>query len=75
MGPEQQRLYNELRDHYRDSLLGIIDEQGMAKAKMHVLESAAAIASGRVPSGVAPKSARPRTLPRNWTRWFRSCRS
>lgn len=39
MGPEQQRLYNELRDHYRDSLLGIIDEQGMAKAKMHVLEA------------------------------------
>lgn len=39
MGPEQEALYNELRDHYRDSLLGLIDEQGMAKAKMHVLEA------------------------------------
>lgn len=39
MGPEQQKLYSELRDHYRDSLLGMIDEQGMAKAKMHVLEA------------------------------------
>ncbi len=39
MGTEQKKLYEELRDHYRDSLLGMIDEQGMAKAKMHVLEA------------------------------------
>jgi SNF2 family DNA or RNA helicase len=39
MGPEQERLYNELRDHYRDSLLGMIDEQGIAKTRMHVLEA------------------------------------
>ncbi|HUQ71670.1 MAG TPA: DEAD/DEAH box helicase [Planctomycetaceae bacterium] len=39
MGAEQEKLYNELRDHYRDSLLGMIDEGGMAKAKMHVLEA------------------------------------
>jgi SNF2 family DNA or RNA helicase len=39
MGDEQQRLYNELRDHYRDSLLGIIEDQGMAKSRMHVLEA------------------------------------
>ncbi len=39
MNPEQQKLYNELRDHYRDSLLGMIDEQGMAKTRMHVLEA------------------------------------
>jgi len=39
MGPEQERLYNELRDHYRDSLLGLIDEQGLNKVKMHVLEA------------------------------------
>jgi superfamily II DNA or RNA helicase len=39
MGPEQERLYGELRDHYRDSLLGLIDEQGMNKVKMHVLEA------------------------------------
>jgi SNF2 family DNA or RNA helicase len=39
MGVEQERLYAELRDHYRDSLLGLIDEQGLAKVKMHVLEA------------------------------------
>jgi superfamily II DNA or RNA helicase len=39
MGPEQERLYAELRDHYRDSLLGLIDEQGLNKSKMHVLEA------------------------------------
>jgi len=39
MGEEQLRLYNELRDHYRDSLLGIIEDQGMAKSRMHVLEA------------------------------------
>ena len=39
MGDDQQRLYNELRDHYRDSLLGIIEDQGMAKSRMHVLEA------------------------------------
>lgn len=39
MGPEQERLYAELRDHYRDSLLGLIDEHGMNKVKMHVLEA------------------------------------
>jgi superfamily II DNA or RNA helicase len=39
MGAEQEALYNELRDHYRDSLLGMIDEQGIAKTRMHVLEA------------------------------------
>jgi SNF2 family DNA or RNA helicase len=39
MGEEQRRLYTELRDHYRDSLLGLVAEQGMAKTRMHVLEA------------------------------------
>jgi SNF2 family DNA or RNA helicase len=39
MGDDQQRLYNELRDHYRDSLLGLVQEQGIAKTRMHVLEA------------------------------------
>ena len=39
MGKEQRRLYLELRDHYRDSLIGLVREQGMAKTKMHVLEA------------------------------------
>jgi superfamily II DNA or RNA helicase len=39
MGSEQQRLYNELRDHYRSSLLGMVQKQGLGKSKMHVLEA------------------------------------
>jgi SNF2 family DNA or RNA helicase len=39
MGSRQRKLYNELRDHYRQSLLGIVREQGMGKSKMHVLEA------------------------------------
>ncbi len=39
MGDEQQRLYSEMRDHYRQSLQGLIKNQGLAKSKMHVLEA------------------------------------
>lgn len=39
MGTRQRKLYDELRDHYRQSLLGVVRDQGMGKAKMHVLEA------------------------------------
>ncbi len=39
MEPEQRKLYNDLRAYYRDSLLKRVDEQGLAKSKMHVLEA------------------------------------
>jgi len=39
MEPPQRKLYNELRDHYRLSLLGRIERDGLAKSKMHVLEA------------------------------------
>ncbi len=39
MGPEQERMYEELRDHYRQSLLGMVAQQGLNKSKMHVLEA------------------------------------
>jgi superfamily II DNA or RNA helicase len=35
----QRRLYSELRDHYRNSLLGIIERDGLAKSKIQVLEA------------------------------------
>src|SRR6185369_2630980 len=35
----QRKLYDELREHYRQSLLGRIEAQGMAKSKMHILEA------------------------------------
>jgi superfamily II DNA or RNA helicase len=39
MRKEQRRVYHELRDAYRAALLGEIDQQGLAKTKMHVLEA------------------------------------
>ena len=39
MGEEQQRLYDEMREHYRQSLLGRLQEQGLNNSKMHVLEA------------------------------------
>ena len=39
MEDEQRRLYDELRAHYRQSLLGMVAEQGLAKSKIHVLEA------------------------------------
>jgi len=39
MGKRQRALYNELRQHYRESLLGMVREQGMNKSRMHVLEA------------------------------------
>ncbi len=39
MDTDQRRLYDELRLHYRDSLLGLVQQQGIARSKMHVLEA------------------------------------
>ncbi|MFO1019942.1 MAG: DEAD/DEAH box helicase [Planctomycetales bacterium] len=39
MGEQQTQLYNELRDHYRQSLMGMIQRDGLAKSKIHVLEA------------------------------------
>ena len=35
----QRELYDELRDHYRASLLGRIDRDGLNKSRMHILEA------------------------------------
>jgi len=39
MEPRQRNLYNDLRQHYRDSLLNKIDSGGIAKSKIQVLEA------------------------------------
>ena len=39
MEPEQRTLYDELRAHYRGSLLGKIAAEGLGKAKLQVLEA------------------------------------
>jgi superfamily II DNA or RNA helicase len=37
--PAQRKLYDELRDHYRQSLLARIEREGIKKAKIQVLEA------------------------------------
>ena len=37
--PEQRKLYNELKEHYRQSLLQKVATEGMAKSKILVLEA------------------------------------
>jgi hypothetical protein len=39
MEPSQRTLYNDLRQHYRDSLLHRIGTEGIAKSKIQVLEA------------------------------------
>jgi len=39
LDPPQRTLYNELRRHYRDSLLARIQSQGLGKSKIMVLEA------------------------------------
>jgi len=37
--PNERKRYDELRDHYRASLLGRVDRDGMAKSKIQILEA------------------------------------
>ena len=39
MEPPQRKLYDELRAHYKQSILGKIADVGLNKSKMHVLEA------------------------------------
>lgn len=36
---KQRKVYDELRDHYRNALLGAVDSQGLGKSKIQVLEA------------------------------------
>jgi non-specific serine/threonine protein kinase len=38
MDPGQRKMYNQVRDHYRGQLLGIIESEGMNDARMRILE-------------------------------------
>jgi superfamily II DNA or RNA helicase len=39
MAPAQRRLYNELKQHYRRSLLSRVEKEGIARSKIQVLEA------------------------------------
>lgn len=39
MEPAQRKLYDELRDHYRSSLLGLVESRGIGRSKIQILEA------------------------------------
>ncbi len=39
LDPQQRKIYNDLRDYYRQSLLTRVSDQGMNKSKIQVLEA------------------------------------
>jgi len=38
MGTEQRRIYDAYKNTYRSQILGMIDEQGMERSQMHILQ-------------------------------------
>ncbi|HEY9178524.1 MAG TPA: SNF2-related protein, partial [Flavipsychrobacter sp.] len=38
MGTEQRRIYEQYRNMYQSQILGMIEQQGMQKAQMHILQ-------------------------------------
>jgi superfamily II DNA or RNA helicase len=52
----QRKLYDELRKHYRDSLNQRIEREGMAKAKIHVLEALLRLRQAACHPGLLDKS-------------------
>jgi len=39
LGPKQRELYDQLRDHYRQSLMAHVDTQGIKKSQIQILEA------------------------------------
>lgn len=38
MGPEQRRIYDAFRNTYRSQILGVIEERGIERSQMHILQ-------------------------------------
>ena len=38
MGPEQRKIYDSYRNIYRSQILGMIEEQGIERSQMHILQ-------------------------------------
>jgi len=56
--PAQRALYDELRDHYRQALLGRILNDGLEKSKMHILEALLRLRQAAIHPGlIDPKRA------------------
>ena len=37
--PGERKLYNQLRDHYRHAVLGLVDRQGLQRSRFQILEA------------------------------------
>jgi SNF2 family DNA or RNA helicase len=53
---EQRKLYDELREHYRVSLLQQVDAQGIAKSRMQILEALLRLRQAACHPGLIDKS-------------------
>jgi SNF2 family DNA or RNA helicase len=53
---EQRKLYDELREHYRQSLLGRIEREGIAKAKIQILEALLRLRQAAIHPGLIDKT-------------------
>jgi superfamily II DNA or RNA helicase len=56
--PKQRKDYDQLREHYRQSLLGEVDSRGMARSKMHVLEALLRLRQAACHPGLIDRSRR-----------------
>jgi hypothetical protein len=56
MGTEQRKRYEELRDHYRGLLLGLVDQKGINKAKIQILEALLRLRQAACHPGLIDKS-------------------
>ena len=59
--PEQRKLYDELRDHYRQSLLSRIDSVGLGRSKIQVLEALLRLRQAACHPGLIDKSRKKET--------------
>jgi SNF2 family DNA or RNA helicase len=57
--PEQRRLYDQLRDHYRQSLLPRIEREGLNKSKIQVLEALLRLRQAAIHPGLIDKARLP----------------
>jgi SNF2 family DNA or RNA helicase len=58
--PPQRALYNELRDHYRASLLGKVARDGLGRAKLQVLEALLRLRQAACHPGLVDRATRDR---------------
>ncbi len=55
---DEKRRYDELRDHYRARVLGLVDEEGLKKVQFHVLEALLRLRQAACHPGLVDKALR-----------------